>query len=190
MQSPRERLIEATVALMSEGGVSGTGISEILQLSGTARRSVYQNFPAGKTQLVAEAARSAGDRASALFAVFTDNSNPLESLTTFADVWRAGLTHSNFAAGCPIVAAALAGKAAPEATAVAADIFRDWEHLLIKQLLGVGIAEHTALSLATTVVCAIEGAVIMAIAKKSVVPVDRVEKSLKELLTIHTTVVG
>ena len=50
---PRERLIASAIDLVRARGVDGTGLAELLEHSGTARRSIYQHFPGGK----AEAAR-------------------------------------------------------------------------------------------------------------------------------------
>src|SRR5258706_426767 len=51
----RERLIASAIEMLRRHGVAGTGLAELLENSGTARRSVYVNFPGGKSELMAEA---------------------------------------------------------------------------------------------------------------------------------------
>ena len=51
----RERMIEATIALMRRSGLSGAGINEIVRESGAPKGSVYHFFPNGKLQIATEA---------------------------------------------------------------------------------------------------------------------------------------
>lgn len=52
---PRDRMIEAAIALMRRSGYSGVGISEVLAESGAPKGSMYHYFPDGKRQVAAEA---------------------------------------------------------------------------------------------------------------------------------------
>lgn len=183
--SPRERLIAGTIALVRERGVAGTGITDLLARSDTARRSVYQNFPRGKAQLVEESTRVAGQLMSSIIAEFTATDSPVESLVAFVQMWKDTLEASDFTAGCPIVAAALGGTEAPLAPAVAAEVFDDWMNLLAAQLERAGVGESVARSLAATTVCAIEGAAVLAISSRSVRPLDQVAVHLAELVSLH-----
>lgn len=183
--SPRERLITGTIALVRERGIAGTGITELLTRSETARRSIYQNFPGGKEQLVEEATRVAGQLMGSLIAEFTASDRPTDSLAGFIEMWKDTLEASDFTAGCPIVAAAMGGAEAPSARAAAAEVFDSWERLLSEQLTRAGADEAIASSLATTAVCAVEGAIILAISSRSVRPLDRVGVHLAELVSLH-----
>jgi TetR/AcrR family transcriptional repressor of lmrAB and yxaGH operons len=51
----RERMLEATIALMRGSGLTGAGINEIVRESGAPKGSVYHFFPDGKMQIAAEA---------------------------------------------------------------------------------------------------------------------------------------
>ncbi|MGW6422525.1 TetR/AcrR family transcriptional regulator [Nocardia sp. NPDC055053] len=115
--SPRERLIAGMIALVRERGVAGTGITDLLARSDTARRSIYQNFPRGKAELVEESTRVAGQMMSSVIAGYTATDSPVDSLAAFIQMWKDTLTSSDFTAGCPIVAAALGGPEAPLAPA-------------------------------------------------------------------------
>ncbi|MFC9659670.1 TetR/AcrR family transcriptional regulator [Nocardia sp. NPDC127606] len=183
--SPRERLITGAIALIRERGVAGTGITDLLARSDTARRSVYQNFPGGKAELVEESTRAAGAMMSSIIGGFTAGDNPTASLAAFIQMWKDMLVVSDFTAGCPIVAAALGGTEAPLAPAVAAEVFDNWTNLLVEQLVRTGVEESAARSLATTAVCAIEGAAILSLSSRSVRPLDEVGVNLAELVSLH-----
>ena len=58
--SARDALIASATGLVCRHGVAGTGLNALLQDSGVARRTVYLNFPGGKSELITEATRVAG----------------------------------------------------------------------------------------------------------------------------------
>ncbi|MFD4785360.1 TetR/AcrR family transcriptional regulator [Rhodococcus qingshengii] len=182
---PRERLIKSAIDLVRERGVAGTGITELLEHSNTARRSIYMHFPRGKAELIEESTLTAGQMMGSILAHYTSGDNPAESLRNFIEMWKSTLVTSDFTAGCPIVAAALAGPSAASVPEVAADVFRHWENLLTEQLQRADIDEGAARSLATMAVCAVEGAVIVAISSRSVTPLDQVGTHLSELVSLH-----
>lgn len=182
----RDRLIGSAIALLQRNGVAGTGIAELLEHSGTARRSVYLNFPGGKAELLADAAASAGQAISEVIRRFVAEADPVAGVEAFVALWKDALTGSDFGAGCPIVAAALGRSEAPAAADVAGEVFTDWERLLADRLEVADVAPETAAQLATTIIAAIEGAVIMSLAAQSGVPLQRTGQLLTELVAQHT----
>lgn len=184
--SPRERLITGAISLIRERGVAGAGITELLARSKTARRSIYVNFPGGKAQLVEESTRVAGQLMGAAIAHLTASTDPAQALATFIQMWKDILTAGDFTAGCPIAAAAMAGAEAPSAPAAAAVAFTGWQTRISTQLQRCGTDAETARSLATTAVAAVEGAVMLATASRSVQPLDDIGRHLTELVHIHT----
>ncbi|GAB7144153.1 TetR/AcrR family transcriptional regulator [Mycobacterium riyadhense] len=175
----RERLTSATATLMQRHGVAGTGIAEILSTSGVTRRSIYLNFPGGKSELVAAATRSAGDAMAAMLAHCIEQPNPIEAFTR---MWSELLVSSDFAGGCPIAAAAFSRDEAPEAASIAAEVFAQWGQLLAGKLSDDGINHAAAQSLSTTIIAALEGAVMLARAAKSTKPLEQVAPHLSELV--------
>ncbi|MFD6102739.1 TetR/AcrR family transcriptional regulator, partial [Nocardia salmonicida] len=172
-------------AFIRERGVAGTGITDLLARSDTARRSIYQNFPGGKAELVEESTRAAGRMMSSIIAGYAAGEDPAASLAAFIQMWKDTLTSSDFTAGCPIVAAALGGSEAPSARAAAAEVFDDWTNLLASQLLRAGLDESAARSLATTAVCAVEGAAIVSASSRSVRALDEVGSQLTDLVSLR-----
>jgi len=178
----RERLTSATAALMQRHGVAGTGIAQILETSGVTRRSIYLNFPGGKSELVAAATRSAGDEVAALLRDCVKQPDPVAAFTR---MWSEVLIETDFEGGCPIVAAACSRSEAPEAATVAADVFSGWGQMLADKLKGDGFDSATAESLSTTIVAAVEGAVILCRASRSTRPLEQVSGHLSELIGKH-----
>ncbi|WP_055477004.1 TetR/AcrR family transcriptional regulator [Gordonia sp. HS-NH1] len=178
----RDQLIEATADLMRRHGVAGTAVSDILEHSGVARRSIYLNFPGGKSELMAAATRSSGGMITALLTEIVAEADPIMA---FADMWSAALSTTDFEGGCPVVAAALGRLSAPEAAAAAADVFDEWRDLIERRLRDDGIAPEATASLATTIVAAIEGAVVLSEASQTTTPLIQVATHLNELVAVH-----
>lgn len=178
----RDRLTAATAELMQRHGVAGTGISDILEASGVTRRSIYLNFPGGKAELVAAATQSAGDEMTATLREYLEQPRPVAA---FIQMWCDALVSTDFRSGCAIVAAACGRGDAPEAAVAAGDVFAQWAELLSEALARDGVDRAAAESLSTTVVAAVEGAIILARAAQSTKPLEQVSHHLEELIALH-----
>ncbi|WP_211357946.1 TetR/AcrR family transcriptional regulator [Amycolatopsis cihanbeyliensis] len=178
-------MITSAIDLVRRRGVAGTGVTELLTASNTARGSIYQHFPGGKQQLVEESTRVAGQVLTAAIAAATEVGDPLDALESFVRMWQETLTTTDFTAGCPVVAAALAGHDAPGLPAAAAEAFTEWNDLIATKLADSGVEPGTARSLATFTISAVEGAVILALSTRSVRPLEDVHRHLVELVRLH-----
>ncbi|MCV7172196.1 TetR/AcrR family transcriptional regulator [Mycobacterium manitobense] len=181
----RDKLLLSTIDLVRRHGVAGTGIAAILERSHVSRRSIYLIFPDGKAELVQEATRVAGSLIDHQIATALHQPTPQESLDTFIAGWKKVVAESDFAAGCPIAAAGLARSSEPDIADVAGEIFTRWREAISRSLRDHGIAEATAQALANTVLAAVEGAVMMAQAERSLTPLDDVHRQLDCLLRHH-----
>jgi AcrR family transcriptional regulator len=180
----RQRMIESAALLMRERGVEATSFSDVLEHSGAPRGSIYHHFPGGKAQLVEEATRYAGEVLAAGIARALEDDDPVAAVRMFASVWRRVLSESDFAAGCPVVAAALEGTRSPAAREAAAASFTRWEGLLAGALENRGVDAERARSLATLAIAAIEGAIVLSRAQRSPAPLARVATELEQLITV------
>ena len=178
----RERLIDSAIEMLRRHGVAGTGLAELLEHSGTARRSVYVNFPGGKSELMTEATRTAGRLIDSTLAGATPGLDVRASLAAFVESWKETLRSSDYAAGCPVVAAALGRTESPAAADAAGEVFAAWQHVLAERLRDEGVAIDEAESLATTIVSAVEGAVILCLAARSTNPLERTARMLDRLV--------
>ncbi|MCS3781826.1 TetR/AcrR family transcriptional regulator [Tsukamurella ocularis] len=175
----RDDLIRATIALMRDHGVAGTGVADIIEGSGRSRRTVYMNFPGGKSELVDTATRTAGRYIAGLIeAAIAKSTGRTDMLEQVGAAWRQVLVSSGFRSGCPIVAAALGRADSGPAADAAGEAFETWIALLANRFEEDGGGARAARRAATTIIAAIEGAVIMSSATRSTQPLDDVEASL------------
>jgi hypothetical protein len=99
----------------------------------------------------------------------------------FVAFWRTVLEQSDFAAGCPVAAAALQGDQTPAARDAAGAAFAHWQDLTAEALQRHGVPPERARSFATLAVAAIEGAIVLARAQRNTGPLDRVGDELEAL---------
>jgi AcrR family transcriptional regulator len=178
----RTRMIRSAALLFRERGVEGTSFSDVLAHSGAPRGSIYHHFPAGKAELAEEATRYAGDFIAAGLSAALQQHDPSAAVSRFVESWSSVLRDSDWAEGCPVVAAALEGDRSPRARAAAGDTFERWEKLLAGALEAKGVDSERARSVATLSIAAIEGGVVVARAQRNLAPLERVGRELEELV--------
>ncbi|GLP78047.1 transcriptional regulator [Mycobacterium antarcticum] len=180
--STRHRMLDTAVEVLREKGAAGVTIDEVLARSGAPRGSVYHHFPDGRSQLLTEALLYAGD---AITAVIDDAAAQgyLPLVRQFVAFWERTLAESDFAAGCPVVAAAI-GSADddPALTAIAGDIFDRWRVALTRAFVADGFDEADAGSLAMTCIAALEGAVVLCRATRTIEPLREVALQIEFLI--------
>jgi TetR/AcrR family transcriptional regulator, lmrAB and yxaGH operons repressor len=175
-------MIHSGVELFRERGVLGTAFADVLEHSGSPRGSVYHHFPDGKDQFAAEVTQAAGAFSTAALQEILKDHDPVQAMDLFAAAWRSVLVDSDFAAGCPIAAAAVEGDRSPAARDAAATTFADWHRLLTGALSGRGVPAARAASLTTLAIAALEGAVVLCRAQRDVAPLDQTVAELRRLL--------
>ncbi len=80
----------------------------------------------------------------------------------FVTFWEGALADSNYTAGCPVVAAAIAATDdEPHLAVAASDIFTRWRESLGRAFAADGFDESDAASLAVMCIAALEGAVVL-----------------------------
>jgi AcrR family transcriptional regulator len=172
-------MIESAVTLLAVRGLQRTSFSDVLERSGAPRGSIYHHFPDGKDQLVDAAMALAGDRALGVLDA-VDGARPVEVTRFFLDLWRQVLVRSDLRAGCAVLAVTVATDS-PDLLDHAAAIFRAWRGRLAELYERGGIDPSAAIRLATTVVAASEGAVVVSRAERSLEPFELVVEQLIEL---------
>jgi AcrR family transcriptional regulator len=167
-RSSREAFIGATALLLRRRGYSATGLNEIVALSGAPKGSLYFHFPAGKQELAAAAMTRAGARlAAAIEAVLGASEDLAEGLARLIDALASQLESSGYADGCPIATAALEASGESELIReAAACAFDSWLEALEAQIAAAGLDREAASRRAVLVLSAIEGALILARARR------------------------
>ena len=178
----RQKMIESAALLIRERGVHATSFTDVLQHSGAPRGSIYHHFPNGKTELAEAATRWAGDFILDSTTDALARNDPLEAIDFLARWWTQVLTRSDFQAGCVIAAAALEGDREPAVRDAAAHAFDQWERALTRALATNGLSRARARALAQLTIAAFEGAVILARARQTTTPLDRVARELRRTI--------
>lgn len=174
----RTRMIEGAIRLLAQHGLQATSFSEVLELTGAPRGSVYHYFPDGKDQLIGSAVDLAGTHA--LEALDDKVGVGAEEITAFfLGIWHEILSRSQFKAGCAVLAVTVATDSQDLLDHTGA-VFRAWRGQLAELLEQGGLTPREATQFAATLVAASEGAVVLSRAEQSMEPFDLVSEQLLE----------
>lgn len=185
---PRARLLSTTITTVQELGVHAAGLSELLKRSNASRNSLYQHFPAGKSQLVETATRIVSRLVQSHLATMADRVTqrpPTEQwLDELLAFWRDPLETSDYRLGSFMMAAAL-DELDPEVQAAAGQAFAEWTALLADGFAAAGVPDEDARSLAGLLLSTVEGAIVQSRALESSTPFDDARTQLAVLLRHH-----
>jgi AcrR family transcriptional regulator len=171
-------MIDGAIRLLARQGLQATSFSEVLELTGAPRGSIYHHFPEGKDQLVGAAVDRAGARALGAFDGKQEAS--AEELTAlFLGIWRELLVRTRCGAGCAVLAVTVATDS-QELLRHAGAVFRSWRGQLAELFERAGLPAKEAAKFAATLVAASEGAVVLSRAEQSLEPFDLVAEQLLE----------
>jgi TetR/AcrR family transcriptional regulator, lmrAB and yxaGH operons repressor len=172
------KMVEGAALLLAQKGLQATSFSEVLNLTGAPRGSVYHHFPEGKDQLVAAALDLVAGRM--LEGLDEQAGRSPEAVVEYVvRMWRLVLTRSEFSAGCAVLAVTVAAEST-ELVEHVAGIFRAWRGRLAELFVAGGVDPPKAKRFAATVIAATEGAVVMARAERSLEPFEQVAAELSE----------
>ena len=173
----RARMVQSAATLIRERGIHGTGLREVVAHSGGPRGSLGRFFPAGKTQLVTEAIDVA------LIDLFGDLEHKLGDAETFPEAigvivtpWRRLLVDDDFALGCPLAATICDAADNDGLRTHVRDAFAGWRAPVVDAYARFGVSPAEAEAHATVLMAALEGALILARAQRSIEPLDTVER--------------
>jgi TetR/AcrR family transcriptional regulator, lmrAB and yxaGH operons repressor len=182
----RDRLIRTTSRLLRKQGYAGTGLNQVMAEAEAPKGSMYFHFPGGKQELAAAAVDSFAERTSARMAEDLAAARTVgEAVTKFFDAYIAHLERTEFLEGCAV--ATVAVEAAPthktlgDATGRA---LRGWTDLLAEALRAEGHPASRAHGLATLVLAALEGGIVMSKGQGSTEPLAAARDTLRALLTL------
>lgn len=180
--STRARMLGSAVEVLRERGAAGVTIDEVLTRSGAPRGSVYHHFPGGRRQILTEALQFAANTIGGIIGAESSDS-AWDLVHRFIEFWERVLTGSDFTAGCPVVAVAIATPdEEPELAAAAAAIFDRWRAALTAAFTADGFDESDASSLAVMCIATLEGAVVLCRSSRSVAPLHDVARQLEFLI--------
>jgi TetR/AcrR family transcriptional regulator, lmrAB and yxaGH operons repressor len=171
-------MVRTTAKLLQRQGYHGTGLNQIVAESDSPKGSIYFHFPGGKEQLASEAldlsGRVVADQLTAHGAGTT-----VGTLDAYLRTVTERLERSEFRDGCPIATVAL--EVAPSSPALSAACSASFDRLigLIAELLVAdGFPEDDAQHRATLIYAVIQGALVLAKGRRSVVPLEELRRGL------------
>jgi AcrR family transcriptional regulator len=181
-RGPRERMVYAAAQHLRRTGVSGTGLRQVVADAEAPRGSLQHYFPDGKDQLVAEALDWAGTWAAARVEEHVTRMRrptPSRLFTAVVDDWAADLEARDFARGCPVAAAVVDCADTNETVRRAADTaLETWRRPITEAVVDMGRRRRRADALSTLMLCALEGAILLARARRDTAPLRLVAREL------------
>jgi AcrR family transcriptional regulator len=178
----KQKMVQAAKQLIRERGYNATAFSDVLEVSGAPRGSVYFHFPGGKTQLAMEAAEA---HAHEQVAIIDHAAGQADSAARFIEVYidlaRENMVLSGYARGCgiaPLVTEGGAAQESPEVAETSRRAFTEMIDRLTFHFVGFGVDRPAARILADAVMAGVEGAMITARALQDPGSFDAVRTSL------------
>ncbi|MFI6493384.1 TetR/AcrR family transcriptional regulator [Streptomyces sp. NPDC050564] len=185
-RGPRERMVFSAAQLIRRDGVTATGMREVAEHARAPRGSLQHYFPGGKEQLVNEAVdwagRYAGKRVARFLAEMPEPT-PSGLFAAMVRQWTEEFRTVGFASGCPVAAATVDCAETTESTrAAAAAAFARWNRPVAEALTDMGVPAERAQPLATLMISALEGALLIARTERDVRALTTVAQELGPLL--------
>ncbi|MFF4799138.1 TetR/AcrR family transcriptional regulator [Streptomyces sp. NPDC001351] len=185
-RGPRERMVFGAAQLIRRDGVASTGMREVAAYAQAPRGSLQHYFPGGKEQLVNEAVgwagRYAGNRIDRFLAALP-TPTPGGLFAEMVRQWTDEYETAGFAGGCPVAAATVdCAESTASTREAAAAAFGTWTGSVARALTDMGVPEDRAGTLATLMIGALEGAILIARTERNVRALTSVARELGPLL--------
>ena len=184
----RERLVRTTSRLLRQQGYAATGLNQIVAEAGAPKGSMYFHFPGGKEELAAAALDRFAGRITARMADDLARSTTSDAIARFFDAYVLHMSSTDFLEGCAVATVALDAASSHELLfAATSRALRTWVDLLADALAAEGRPADEAHGLATLVIAALEGTIVMAKGERSAEPIEAARDSLVSLLSPPVT---
>ncbi len=178
----KANLVRTAMRLFRRQGYASTGLAQIVEESGAPKGSLYHYFPAGKEGLGEAAVELAGRLLTEkLTELATRHRDPQAFLRAYARTMAGWMEESQFRSGCPIATTLLeTAPGSPGITAAGEAALDGWAEVIAGVFEGAGVARREARTRAGLVLSAMEGALLLARARRSTRPILDVAKLFPE----------
>ncbi len=178
----RQKLVKTASKLIRTQGYAATGIQQILKESGVPKGSLYHHFPAGKSELAAEAVNYSNQFIEGRLKQLVEVAGgSVPAFQAFCDYYIASLETTDFQKGCPIATITLEAAATVDLIQGACqDGFEMIERIFVQQLVSEGVATDEAKGQAMMAVTAVEGALILCRARRDSTPLKVVRERIAQ----------
>ena len=180
----KQPIVNAAVTLFRKQGYTGTGLNDIVDVSGAPKGSLYHYFPAGKASIAIAAVEEAGRRvAKTLSKLAHETRSTGDLLRAHAHLLSGWMRKSGFRDGCPITTVLLelapknrgVSEAGRKAYAARIAIIKD-------KLIADGFSTLRTERLAVLCVSTLQGALIQSRVERSGGPIEAAADELARML--------
>jgi AcrR family transcriptional regulator len=179
----RQRLVDAASLLLRRQGYQATGMAQIVTASGAPRGSVYFLFPGGKEELAIAAVRASATEFAERIAAAAAAPDARSFCAALAEHLAEDLTGSDYTEGCPVSTVTLdSTPGSPALTEACSQAYDSWQRAIEDALIGYGVGQSRAARLAVLMLTAVEGALLLCRAKRSVSPLKEVHAEIAALV--------
>ncbi|MGW1209117.1 TetR/AcrR family transcriptional regulator [Streptomyces sp. NPDC002499] len=185
----KQKMVQAAKQLIRQRGYSATAFSDVLELSGTSRGSVYFHFPGGKAQLAIEAAEAhAFEQVEIIDRAAGRATSASQLVEIYLDLGRDAMAASDYARGCGVAPLITEGAAqdSAEIAETGRRAFSEMTDRLAFHFVAFGVERASARVLADAVIAGVQGAMITSRALRSPTPYD----SVRTVLVSHAASVS
>lgn len=173
----RARMVRSAATLIRERGIHGVGLREVVAHSGGPRGSLGRYFPGGKTQLMTEAIDVVIAELSAeVDERITEAKTFPDAIGAIVAPWRRLLVEYDFALGCPLAATVVDAADNDDLRVHVDELLARTRTSIADVYARFGASPPAAEEQSTVLLAAIEGALILARARRGIEPLDTVER--------------
>jgi len=180
----RRPIVEAAVRLFRRHGYAGTGLNDIVDVSGAPKGSLYHYFPDGKASIAIAAVEEAGRRvAMTMTALAQETCSTGDLMRAHARLLSGWMRKSGFRDGCPITTVLL--ELAPKDRGVAEAGRKTYAArvaILKAKLLADGFSQARAARLAVLCISTLQGALVQSRVERSGGPIETAADELARML--------
>jgi TetR/AcrR family transcriptional regulator, lmrAB and yxaGH operons repressor len=180
----RSRLIRTTSRLLRKQGYAATGLNQVMAEAEAPKGSMYFHFPGGKEELAAAAVELFSERTLARMTQTLEECGSVEAaVVAMFDDEIAWLKRTDFMEGCAVAAVALDTAGEHPALAEATERgLSAWLDLFTTALEAEGRQPDEARRLASLIVVAIEGIVVLGKGMRSTEAIAAARDALRGVL--------
>jgi len=177
----KQKMVQAAKQLIRQRGYNATAFSDVLELSGTSRGSVYFHFPGGKTQLAIEAAEAhAFEQVEIIDRAAGQATSAGQLIELYVGLGRDGMIAGDYGRGCAVAPLIIEGATqdSAEIAETGRRAFSQMTDRLAFHFVAFGVERAPARVLADAVIAGIQGAMITSRALRSPTPYEAVRTVL------------
>ncbi len=177
-------IIETATALFQQKGFKSVGLNEILKVCKITKGSLYHHFPNGKEELLIACLRSMNEAITDdMERIFSQHSTTLDATRALVAVLMDRFEKEGTITGYTFTSIVREMESLSEPVRNASNLlYRAILRICSDKLVEDGVSEENAYSTALMIVAAIEGGIVLCLAKNDTIPLQTVSQFLPNIL--------